>query len=169
MAKPPAQSPSETELEELARKHITFEVLALIDAMGRGKAGAVPGPRELAIGVDSHALSSHDMLLHARLLANFMECDASCRKGLHKHDIEARHYVPEWPGVDALGSDSDRVDKALAHLSRDRLGIGKIPLDQRPAIALRVLKALSKFIEELPPEQRPWFEQAATAIKGALS
>ena len=167
MAKTPAPPPSEKELEGLARHHINYEVLALIDAMGRGAAGAVPGPRVLADGVPHHALVSHDMLLHARLLANVVLCsDASCQ---HHDDVEARLYVPGWPGVNALGEDRTRVDKALAHLSRQRLGFGAISGPQRTAIATRVLQELIAFIEAVPDDRRPWFDQTAAAIRVALS
>lgn len=168
MSKLSATPPTEAELEELARFHFTYEVFALIDALGKGNAGAPPSGRLLANGIPGHAIGSHDLLLHTRLLANVIRCSDNTCPQSHADDIEARHFVPGWSGIDALAGDRSRVDKALAHLSRQRLVLGRIPGKLRHDMADRVLRATLGFIEALPESRRSWFEQAEVAIRSAL-
>lgn len=168
MSKPLALPPTEAELEEIARFHFTYEVFALIDVLGKGIAGTPPPGRLLANGIPGHALGSHDLLLHTRLLANVIRCSDDTCPRFHNDDIEARHFISGWAGVDILAGDRERVDKALAHLSRQRLSLGRIPGKDRHEMATRVLRAILEFIKALPEARRSWFDQAEAAIRSAL-
>jgi len=168
--KVPVAAPSDDELEELARKHIAFEVLALIDSLGLGVAGPTPRARHLGPGISRHLMASHDLLIHTRALAGFLACsEETCPGWRHRNDVEARHYAPHWGGRDVLGAEKDQIDKALAHISRKRPAVGKIPEAKRTELGFSVLRGLKKFFGELPNGRRAWFTQSEAAVREALS
>lgn len=164
----PKNPPSEDELRELARAHVAFEVFALIDSLGEGKAGEATRARDISPHPVGHLASDHDLLVHTRVLANFLKCASGCTHSKHQRDVEAGHYNHLWGGRDVLGRDLAHIDKALSHLSRDRLTVGRDPRAKRPHLAEEVLRGLLDFIESLSDDRRKWFADCELAIRDVL-
>ena len=100
------------------------------------------------------------LLLHTRVLHDFFY------KQRHLDDIVASDFVTEWetwrPQKDEyLGNPDrkDRLDKALAHLTLRRVEYDsnekKWNVD---AIQEAVENPMNTFLENLPPEIKPWFD-----------
>jgi len=112
---------------------------------------------------DERSLSAllESLLLHTRVLHDFFY--KTDRKA---DDILAQDFIPDWPNVcPAKGpyfADGDRrvrLNKALAHLTRKRLEYDSHDKgwDVR-AICSEIGAAIEKFIANLPPDRKSWFD-----------
>lgn len=146
--------PTEEQLLRAATQHLKFEVFCLLDNL------QVLGNTRVAhknIGVFfdfkmdkargiNHPVSYHDMLIHTRVLGDFLKCSSSCKLSIHREDIEAGDYIPDWEGLDTI-DESDRriINKAFAHLSRTRATMEVMSLSKRTEIAKNVISGIKEF------------------------
>jgi hypothetical protein len=103
-------------------------------------------------------------LLHARVLRDFFNRRRVKLKQYEKTDILAEDFFDEsdqWksPPLNYLLEKKTQLDRALAHLSYDRLGYekrGEKNWNYR-AITSELGEAFKAFWEALPNERRAWF------------
>jgi hypothetical protein len=105
------------------------------------------------------------LLLHTRVLLDFFDKTDRC-----KDDVLASDFVPNWadlrPAPGPYFADEDRkerLNKALAHLTLKRLDYDHHDKKWNiPAIRREIGIAIDAFIDNLPPDRRPWFDQNAS-------
>ena len=157
--------PTKEQLHQIASQHLSWEALCLLDSLGfRGN--RIPFNRSIGILFDfgkgrrrsfNHPLGMHDLVIHTRVIADFLRCPSNCGNSYHEDDIEAGDYIGNWKGVDVLGKDRDSFNKSLAHLSRTRLTRNVMKASERRDIAKKTLGELRKFVSQVPEEYEEWF------------
>lgn len=102
------------------------------------------------------------LLLHARALRDFFNRGRK-DSGVHATDILAEDFFDtpdQWnkPVFIYLSQNKNRLNRALAHLSYDRIGYEVTGKDWNPrAITAELNEAWRTFLAELPEEREAWF------------
>ena len=102
-------------------------------------------------------------LLHARALRDFLNRERT-DQGVHKTDVLAVDFFDapnRWNKLPFpyLMKHKDRVNRALAHLSYDRVGYEVTGRDwDFKVIITEVTDAWQEFLRALPETRRDWFE-----------
>lgn len=125
-----------------------------------------------------HCLLLEAALTHARVLHEFLFRPISPK---YPKDVRAGHFFdnpdqwnpkqPEIAKLDFLRDDysRDRVDKALAHLSTERLEFDANPNWELGAIANGFQTAWQYFLCQLPEERRIWFHCQSVTVASTSS
>lgn len=162
--------PSHEQLFRVATQHLKFEAYCLLDCLEilgnkrieHGGIGGFIDHKKNQERLFHHPVSYHDMLIHTRVLADFLKCSSGCKRNDHRDDVEAGDYLPEWPGEDVI-DESDRkvLNKAFAHLSRTRASMEVMSLSKRSELAIKVLVQLKEFTNQASlhsNEYSEWFK-----------
>ena len=120
----------------------------------------------LSDGVKNLVLES--FLLHYRILRDFLYPKGSKKED----DVLAADYVTSWgysesDWKEVVPDETNRLNKALAHLSYKRLDYAENPTLKQWEFA-RMFSALqqafARFLHLVPPNQRAWFELAEKSL-----
>lgn len=177
--------PSNEQLFRVATQHLKFEAFCLLDCLqelgnrrivhkGIGEFIDHKNNRKRFF---NHPVSYHDMLIHTRVLADFLKCSSYCNRNDHRDDVEAGDYLPDWQGEDVI-DDNDRkvLNKAFAHLSRTRASMEVMSLSKRSELATKVLVQLKQFTNQASlhsDEYSKWFNDLniklqSTTVSGSV-
>ncbi len=154
---PRRQERDETQLSEMARRHLAYEI-KMVRETAQALRGKGIGPRSFRNAM------LETFLIHYRNLLDFFYADK--RRSL-SHDVRAADFVadyPRWrerrPRMDKEAtSNRERVNAQLAHLTYRRLKYEERHWSDR-RMARQIEEILQIFIEQLPPHRRRWFLRA---------
>ena len=146
------------DLRAFAEEHVCYEVEMLIGTSRM----LSPQPRSVA---DNAMLES--FLVHARLLDDFLTLKVPKPGSKFEDDVVAGHYIMKWtPRTILTEADRDLVNKFVAHLTSGRMTKEPVPV---LALRAKVLSGFQRFLAELPPAKRPWFDRAAETLIAAAA
>ena len=106
------------------------------------------------------------LLLHARILRDFFYYFEFKKHatGRWRDDLMAQDFIPDWtltrpPAGDYLCENKERMDKAVAHLTKKRVEYKSLGMKwDVPRLRGELQPVIDHFKERLTPETRGWFE-----------
>jgi hypothetical protein len=155
MAKVLRIKPTQNQLDEMLRKHLSFEI-------NRFKLGASMWNKP-KYGTVADAMIRESCLIHMRLLFDFFHPRSTDPKKLRKYeDVFVTDYLPgfrkDLGSPDWLQQYRDKLDWQLAHLTMKRIEIEKKRWWQPEEPFKHLESLISEFLAALPVKTRALYD-----------